>query len=190
MHTCDPVKGMMTTSSALSMLMVYVIAFAVSLYLRRSIRLPTLLVTIAVFMVPTTLNETKGTLIMLPVAMLAPALFMPPGSRPLRRIVPIVAIGTVALVSYMSVYNYLIQHREYGQELGTFFSERHVDRYLYTGAAEGDSKFVGRFDSVVIATDMLSRDPLTLAFGLGAGNVSESSLPGFEGQYAFYLNRY
>lgn len=190
MHTGDPIRGMATTSSALSLLMVCVVALAVSLYLRRRIRLPMLLVAIGVFVLPATLNETKATLLLLPVALLAPAMFMPRGSRSLRRIVPIVAVGSLALGTYMSVYNYLIQNRNSGQELGTFFSERYVDDYLYTGVAEGESKRYGRFDSIAIAAQTISRDPLTLAVGYGAGNVSESSLPGFDGQYASYVERY
>jgi hypothetical protein len=36
----------------------------------------------------------------------------------------------------------------------------------------------------------ISGDPLTAAFGLGAGNVSTSFLPQFDGEYAAYYERY
>lgn len=190
MHTGDPIRGMATSSSALSMLMLCGITLLVALYLHRRIRLPLLLLGVAVLFLPTTLNETKGTVVLLPIALLAPALFMPARARPMRRLVPVAAIGSIALFSFVVVYDYLVQYRETGQQIGTFFSEGHVESYLYSGAAEGEDRYVGRFDSVLIAAKMLSDDPLKLAFGLGAGNVSVSFLPGFEGRYASYFEPY
>jgi len=187
MHTGDPIRGMATSSSALSLLMISAIALLVSLYLRRRIKLSLLLVGIAAFMVPTTLNETKGTAVMLPVALLAPALFMPPGSRTLRRLVPVLVIGCVALSMFAAAYNAM---RRYGnaKPIAEFFMEGDVADYVYTGAADGADRYVGRVDSVVIAARMISTDPFKLAFGFGAGNVSPSSLPGFGGQYAVYFS--
>jgi hypothetical protein len=190
MHTGDPVRGMTSSSSALTILMVCAIALLVSLYLRRRIGLRLLTVGIGVFLLPTTLNETKSTFLLLPLAMLVPPLFMAKGSRSLRKLVPIAAIGGVAVLSYVTIYDFLIQYRSTGHDIGSFFTEGYVEKYLYTGAAEGDGNGVGRVDSVVFATKVLSADPLALAFGLGAGNVSESKLPGFDGQYSTYLDRY
>ena len=191
MHTGDPIRGMATSSSALSLLMVCAIVLLVSLYFRSRIKLPYLLIAIALLMVPTTLNETKGTFVMLPVAMLAPAFFMPRGSRPFRKMVPIIAIGMVALVAFVAAYDRMITHRDGGVTIVEFFTEGRVNTYLYTGAAEGEDRYVGRFDSVAIAMKMISDDPLKLAFGYGAGNVSTSrSLPGFEGEYGIFFDRY
>ncbi len=191
MHTGDPIQGMATSSSALSLLMVCAIVLLVSLYLRSRIKLPFLLFATALLMVPTTLNETKGTFVMLPVAMLAPAFFMPRGARPFRKMVPIIAIGMVALIAFVAVYDRMITHRDDGVTIIEFFTEGRVNTYLYTGAAEGEDRYIGRFDSVAIASKMISADPLKLAFGYGAGNVSTSrSLPGFEGDYGIYFDRY
>lgn len=186
MHTGDPIRGMATSSSALSLLMVCAIALLVSLYLRRKIKLPLLFLGIAAFMIPTTLNETKGTVVMLPVALLAPALFMPPGSRIVRRLVPVAAIGCVALAAFAVGYNVMLRHGDH-RPIVEFFTEGDVADYVYTGAADGEDRFVGRVDSVFIAARMISADPFKLAFGFGAGNVSPSSLPGFGGRYAVYF---
>ncbi|MBN1239524.1 MAG: hypothetical protein JXB36_13555 [Gammaproteobacteria bacterium] len=190
MHTGDPVRGTATTSSALTLLMCCGIALIVTLYLRKRIKLPMLLVGIAFLGLPTMLNETKSTLLMMPIAVLAPALFMPSGSRPLKKMIPLVAVGCAALLSYMAVYNTLIQHRDDGKELGSFLTEGHIEDYLYTGFAEGDGTWIGRFDSIALAMRGISGDPLRVAFGYGAGNVSESALPGFDGQYVAYVELY
>lgn len=190
MNTGDPVRGTTTSSSALSMLMVCVIALLVTLYLHRRIRLPLLLCAVAVYFLPTTLNETKGTLLMMPVALLGPTLFMPRGSRSLRRIFPVAAVGGAALFAYVLIYNSLIVYGQYGHKIGTFLTGGYVESYLYTGASEGEDRYIGRIDSVDFAVQVLSADPLKFAFGLGAGNASHSSLPGFDGQYASYYERY
>src|SRR5690606_15733217 len=120
----------------------------------------------------------------------APALFMPQGARAFRRLLPLAAVGVLALASFMAVYNSLIQHRSDGKELGSFLTEGHVEDYLYTGFADGDGTWIGRFDSVHLAIRGISSDPLKLGFGYGAGNVSKSALPGFDGQYVAYVDLY
>lgn len=187
MDTGDPVRGTTPTSSALSMLLIFGIAALVALYLRKKIRFRTALVVIAVLFLPTTINETKATLLLLPVALLAPAFYMPRGSRALRRILPIVAIGALAGVVFIGVYNAMIQNRPDGKSLSEFVADGRIERYLYTGGAEEGANYIGRVDSFEIAAEHISRDPLTLAIGMGAGNVSMSFLPAFDGKYAFYF---
>jgi hypothetical protein len=190
MHTGDPIRGMATSSSSLTLVMLGAIAVFVTLYLYRKIRLTVLLAVIAVYFLPTTLNETKGTVLILPIALLAPAFFMPRGLGAFRRMIPVAGIGTLALFAYVLVYNSLITYSQYGHSIGSFFGKGYVEGYVYTGAAEGEGRYVGRVDSVDIALKTLSKDGLALAFGLGAGNVSTSSLPGFDGAYASYYDRF
>jgi hypothetical protein len=190
MATGDPVRGTATTSSALSLLMLCGIAALVALYLRRKIRFRTALVLIAILFLPTTINETKATLLLLPVAVLVPALYMPRGSRALRRILPIVAIGALAGVAFVGVYDTMVQNRENGPSLGTFFGEGRFERYLYSGGPQEGANYIGRLDSVEIAAEHLARDPLTLAIGMGAGNVNTSFMRAFDGKYAFYYERF
>src|SRR5690606_8927211 len=123
LHTGDPVRGMAATSSSLSLLMIGVIVLLVSLYYRRKLGFAFLLAAMAVFFLPTTLNETKGTAVMLPFALLLPAIFMPSGSKVLRKLVPVVMAGAAALVVFAAVYDYFIQYRQNGSPLASFFSE-------------------------------------------------------------------
>jgi len=190
MQTGDVVRGTATTSSALSMLMMCAITAVVSLYLRRELRLPTVILLVGAFVLPTTLNETKATLLLLPLAVVVPALMMPKGSRSAARLVPIVALGAVAMVAFIAVYDSLIRYSPTGQPIGQFVGETSYLRYLYSGAAEQGANYIGRFDSLEFAVQGIGGDPLTAAFGLGAGNVSTSFLPQFDGEYAAYYDRY
>ncbi len=189
MNTGDPVRGTAATSSALSMLLVCGIAGVVSLYLRRRLSLLAVVCLIAWLFAPTTLNETKATALLLPVALFVPA-FVARGTGVARRLVPIIAIGCAAGIAFFVVYNTMIQYREHGQRLDDFVDTGSFTQYLYTGAAKHDAKYMGRFDTIQFALDHTSRDPLTFAFGMGAGNVSPSFKPQFQGKYVAYYDRY
>ncbi|HSC16138.1 MAG TPA: hypothetical protein VLI71_13530 [Gammaproteobacteria bacterium] len=190
MHTGDPVKGTLTTSSAMSMFLVAVIAGCVTFYLRGRLSLRALIVLCAALFLPTTINETKATLLLLPFALLVPAMLMPGKARQLRKVAPVLGVGFVAVTAFVLVYNYLIQYREYAGPISEYFTTDTALYYLYTGAANTDQNYIGRFDSIEIALEHTSQDPLRLAFGYGAGNVSESFLPEFAGQYWSYFTRF
>jgi hypothetical protein len=187
MQTGDVVRGMATTSSALSMLLMCGITAIVSLYLRNKVRLRTMVVVIALCVLPATLNETKATLFLLPMALIVPALFMPKGSRARKHLVPIVALGAIAMVAFVAVYDYLIQFSPAGEPISQFFTDESAIRYL---AADEGANYIGRFDSIELAFQGITGDPLTAAFWLGAGNVSTSFLPQFDGEYAAYYERF
>ena len=192
MNDGDPVKGTTTSSSSLSMFMVVAIAGVVILYLRGRLRLLAVLVLVAWLFMPTTINETKATIILLPFALLVPALTMPPGSRAARKLVPIAAIGAMAGFAFVVMYNSLIAYRDYSHTLGDMVNGPGLIKYyFYTGAAENqDAQYVGRFDSIEFAFEHTARDPITFAFGMGAANVAESALQQFAGKYWSYYMRY
>lgn len=188
-HTGDPVRGTLTASSSMSLLMLIAVTGVVIAYLRGRLRIGAMLLLAAWMFSSTTINETKATLVLLPVALLMPALLM--GRRDLlRRLLPLAAVGALAITAFVGVYNYFIQFRQYPDSLGDFFSTKELSYYLYTGAANTDQPYVGRFDSIELALEHTSGDPLKLAFGYGAGNVTESFLPEFAGRYWDYYLRF
>jgi hypothetical protein len=190
MHTGDPVRGTLTTSSVMSLFMLAAVAAVVVLYLRGRLRLAPMLALCAWLFAATTINETKATLLLLPVALLLPVLLMPGKGRAMRRLVPLLAIGALATTVFVSAYNYFGQYRQYSVPIGEFFSGEALRYYVYTGAANTDQPYIGRFDSIEIALEHTTADPLTFAFGYGAGNVSESFLPQFSGAYSDYYLRF
>jgi len=189
MHTGDVVVGTTSNSGTLSVLMVAGITTVTVMYLRRRLALMPLLVLTAFMLVPTMLNETKATLVMLPVAMLAPILFMRRTEKPFRRLMPLLAVFVVTGTAFIAVYNAMIQHRNPDASLQQFWFEGGVVDYVYKGSLEGDER-IGRVDSVQIALREISETPMRAIFGLGIGNVSSAKLPGFEGTYAHYYDAY
>jgi hypothetical protein len=152
--------------------------------------MPALAALAAWLFLPTTINETKATLLLLPFALAVPALLIPGKAHLLRKLMPLFAVGVIGVTAFVFVYNYLIQYREYAGPISEYFSGDTLRYYLYTGAANQDEAYIGRFDSIEIALEHTSRDPLKLAFGYGAGNVSESFLPEFAGRYWSYFLRF
>jgi hypothetical protein len=189
MHTGDPVRGTLKTSGGFSLFMVTAIAGVVILYLRGRLRLSAMLLLAAWLFLPTMINETRATMVLLPAALLVPALIMPGKRHLMRRMLPLVAIGGIAFAGFVGTYNYFIQYRQYYSSFEDSWSLDKLRYYFYTGAADRDAEYVGRFDSIEFALEHTTQDPLTLAFGLGAGNVSESFLPEFNGRYANYFLR-
>jgi hypothetical protein len=191
MGTGDPVRGTAATSSALSMLLLCGIAGIVTLYLRDKLKPSRAFLLIAWLFIPTTLNETKATILLLPITLILPALAMPRGMKAGRKLLPIIGMGAIAAVGYVIVYNALLQYRERGASIGDFAAKRgFVEQYLYTGAADHDVKYLGRFDSIQLAFEHIVDDPTKLVFGWGAGNVSTSSLTQFEGEFVAYYDRF
>ena len=190
MHTGDPVKGTTTASSSLSMLLICGIGVVVAMYLRRRIGLLPALGLIGILFLPTTINETKATLLLLPVALVLPALLMPRGSRRVGRLVPVLAVGGIAAAAFVATYDFMIQHRTNGEPIAEYFTRDQLMEYLNPREAGGNPEAIGRFDSIEIALERNAVDPMRLAFGLGAGNVSASFLPQFDGEYAAYFQRF
>jgi hypothetical protein len=104
--------------------------------------------------------------------------------------VPIFAVGALAVVTFVGMYNTMQSYRN-SQTIGEFFmNEGTIERYFYAGSENYETNYIGRFDSAKFAVERLSRNPLEFAFGLGAGNVSTSVIADFNGEYADYFDRY
>jgi hypothetical protein len=98
---------------------------------------------------------------------------------------PVMVICAIGVVAFAAVYNFMIEARWGGNTIGEFISTGQYELYLYRGVeVGGDSRNVGRIDSMILPVVILSEDWMQLLFGLGIGNVSPSSLPGMEGAYA------
>jgi hypothetical protein len=186
MHTGDPVTGTLTTSSALSIILCIAIAVVMTLYVNRKLTFPITAILFCYLAAPTAINETKATLLLLPLATLGPFILAHDIPGKWKRATPVFVLCGLGILGFIVVYNTLIQARWWGgaAEIGDFFAGGHVQTYLYRGVS-GDNPpdVVGRLDSILIPIDFLSENWMQLLFGLGPGNVSPAFLPGMEGEY-------
>jgi hypothetical protein len=181
----DPVAGTLVTSSILSIFLVSVIAMLFAFHLHRKISLATLLILSLMLFLPTALNETKGTLVLLPFAIVAPLMLFKGESK--KAAVPVLLIGVVMIGGFVALYNLSLGMTK-ERSISEFVSEGAFVEYLYKKEARNPDASVadkvGRVDSYILATKTLSSDPSKLFLGLGIGNVSEGFTPIFWGEYA------
>jgi len=186
MHTGDPITGTVTTSGVLSIILCIAVAVVMTLYVNRKLTFPVAAVLFVYFAAPTSINETKATLFLLPIATLGPFVLAHDVERRWKRAVPVFVLFACGIVGFVVVYNALIQARWWGgaEQIGDFFAGGHVEYYLYRGASGDEAPdVVGRLDSIILPVNILSQDWMKLIFGLGPGNVSPAFLPGMEGAY-------
>jgi len=189
-YTGDEVRGTVLDSGILSMFLICAVLVMVGLLLKRRISVFWFTVLFFLLLLPTTINETKVTVIFLPLGLLVTLLI---GAEPGKRL-RYAGLTLIALIGFgaifVPVYDMLEEHNHYKVKLVDFFTnEQQLNNYLIAhgrnrGTGIGGTKLSGRGDAVMVPVAYLARDPVTLAFGLGIGNVSPSNLgKNFEGTY-------
>jgi cell division protein FtsW (lipid II flippase) len=191
--TGDWTSGSLLISSILSMFLVSAVCVLTAFYLRKQLRFRNYLLIAILLLIPTTVNETKGTLVLLPIGLLAVFLVgSEPGTR-LRNMAVVTGLMAVFGAIFVPVYDHFIADRPYGgTSIGEFMTDRDkVEGYLYKETEVGATGAVGRGDAILVPLRELAKSPPQLVFGLGIGNASVSSLgPRFNGRYAAVYGRF
>lgn len=203
--TGDVIAGTLVISSVLSMFLIASIAVLVAYYLKGYIRSGRFLVLLALLFLPATLNETKSTLVLFPLALFLPILLLPEGRAKWRYIVLSGVATLIAMVVFFAIYDHFMMPRKNEGLVEFIGSKDRIVHYLYGGAAAANSaeidgrerplglgyslpeERVERIDSVVLPLRVLSADPVKLLVGLGVGNVSDSYVAALKGHYVHYL---
>ena len=114
MHTGDGITGTVTTSNSLTLVLCLAITLIMTLYVHRKITLSLALVLFCYLAAPTAINETKATLLLLPIATLGPFFLARGVEGKWRKAVPVLGICVFAMVGFAIVYNILIEARWWG----------------------------------------------------------------------------
>jgi hypothetical protein len=187
----DSVTGSLSDSGILSMFLICVALVLTGMLLKHRIGKLKYLVIFLILLFPTTINETKVTVIFMPAGLLVTLLV---GADPGKRLrYAFVAIGLLVVFGaiFVPVYNKMEEADPRHIDIVEFYtSQKRLSYYLAT--PEKDSKETGlggntsarRADALTIPFQYLSKDPVKLAFGLGLGNASPSlTSKSFEGAY-------
>lgn len=187
LDTGDVVRGTLPSSGLLSIFLVGVIAVLWAFYLSGRFRLSQFVAMAFILFIPTTLNETKGTLLLLPLALLVP-FFISRVAGKARVAISLVAIGAILIGAYSVTYNYFGESR--GRNIVDFYTEGEFSDYLYSGEDAEDLTHPRRGDAVVWAFEALSGDPVTVLVGFGAGNVRASFTDILAGDHTYAWDEY
>jgi len=184
--TGDYTMGTLGNSGYLSIFLICFAAVLVAMYARKLLPFRIAAPLLLLVLIPTTINETKATLFLVPLAVAIPFIAAAKTNRLLNA-----AKATMILAGFLAIFVPIYDHfmmPRYGYSIIDFFQmEGRVEGYLAKGAEVGGTGQVGRLDGVVVAYDVLMQDPSTAMLGLGMGNVTESTFgPQYQGEY-FYL---
>lgn len=189
----DDVIGTLMNSATLSIFLISVMCVAAALTLRERISKPAFLLLFVLLIIPTTINETKATLFLLPVGLIT-TLFV--GAPPQRRL-RIAGFSAVLMLVFgalfVPIYDYFsVVNNRYPYTLESFFTnKKEVEHYLDQGTDVGSRKEAGRIDSVEVPLEAFLSDPVHLMLGVGVGNGSISTLgSGYTGEYEPLYGRY
>jgi hypothetical protein len=186
----DDVRGTLIESGILSMFLICAALVLVGLVLKRRIGNVWFLVLFLILLFPTTINETKVTVIFLPIGLFVTVMV---GAQPGKRL-RYAALGMTALMVFgaifIPIYDLMEEKNPYKVSIVDFFTnEKELNKYLVSntkssGAGVGSSKHAHRAEAMVVPVKYLAKDPVRFAFGLGLGNVSPSNIgKNFEGNY-------
>jgi hypothetical protein len=189
----DEVFGTLMISSIESIFLIGGICIAAALMLRGRMSRLMFFALFVLFVIPTTINETKGTFFLLPIGLLVTLIA---GSAPHKRIrVVLSAITLIAVFAavFLPIYDFFARaNNPYPYTFEDFITHpQDIDKYLDKKSDVGSRGEVGRVDSVTEPLRTFSSDPVHLMFGVGAGNASLSSLGNdYTGAYYGLYGRY
>ncbi len=171
----DVVTGTLKGSGVLSIFLLAAVAVLTGIHLKNHLRWRWYIGCVGAAFIPTTINETKVTLFVLPIALIVPLLFTPMGIAKGKRLIGITALLVLGVSVFVPVYDHFqLQRRDEGI-VEFLMEENRVETYL---------ERTGRAETVLKPTRTLAGDPATLLLGLGSGNVSESHFgAGYSGKY-------
>ncbi|MCK5096489.1 MAG: hypothetical protein KAR45_00205, partial [Desulfobacteraceae bacterium] len=117
----DPMGGTVghSSSGVLSIFLLIIISFLVAFYIKEEISLPVFILAMAAAFLPTTLNETKITFFLLPVAFLLPAIFIKAKRKTIFRVMLVMFIFLSSFFVLKGIYDYF-QTQRWGYGIQTF----------------------------------------------------------------------
>lgn len=170
----DPMGGTLgaNTSGTLSVLLLLVLAFYIACYLRDRVNFFQFFLGAMILLLPTAMNETKITFVLLPVCFVLPLMFGGIEKRKLWKVLLLFCFAGIALVSLKTIYDFFIVKR-WGYGI--------VDFVQMEGRLAGYADM--RLGPIMKTLEMAFDDPVFFFFGVGAGNASGSFTAQMTGAY-------
>ena len=188
--TGDPVQGTLLDSGILSIFLICAGLVLTGVLLKRRIGRLRYAVLLLLLLSPTTINETKVTVILLPFGLLTTLILGADKGKRLRYAGMALAFLVTFGAIFVPIYDKMEENDPYKINIVDFFTnQQQLNRYLVSKdprSGLGGTRPARRGDALRIPIQYLAKDPVLLAFGLGLGNASPSTLgKNFQGSYYF-----
>lgn len=177
----DPIGGTLghSASGVLAIYLLTVLSFIVAFYFKNKLSFPVFVLALAAAFIPISLNETKITFILFPIAFLFPAIFLRAQRAAIFRVILVLFIFSSSFFVLKGIYDFF-QQKRWGYGIVTFVS--------MPGRLEEYSQ--KRVKPIMDAMKNAQKDARFLIFGRGAGNVSEGFTKKLDGRYVREGNYY
>jgi hypothetical protein len=185
----DDVRGTAADSGILSIILICMALVVLGCYMRKQITATRFFTLFFLLLLPTMINETKATVLLLPIGILTTIVAgSPAGQRAKVFAMGVLLLGVFGAI-LVPVYDWMAEKNPYKNErhlMDFFTNQQEMNKYMETkgGAGLGTQHAVRRGDAIRVPMQYLAKDPVRLAFGLGIGNASHSNLgQQFQGTY-------
>jgi hypothetical protein len=186
----DDVRGTVLDSGIMSMLLICVVCVLMGFFMRGQLKKWPFFILFFLLLFPTTINETKATVILLPVGLMATIIAASPPGKKLKVFFAGTALLGMFAAILFPIYALMNANSPYKDDkslLDFFTNEKQLGNYVNDKkdiGVGGAKRMVGRGTAIKLPLKYLARDPVNLAFGLGLGNASHSNLgEQFSGRY-------
>lgn len=176
----DFVTGTLSSSGIMSVYLVCSLGLIIGFYLKKLIGFRVFLMLFFAIFIPTTLNETKGTFVLLPIVILVPLFLINTSSKVFKKYLILLVMSGLAMVVFVTTYEQLYSRRNV---LEFYTQKEALQGYLYKSAGTEGYNEPGKIDSIVLPIHYLSKDPADLYVGVGIGNASPSFIPRTGGRF-------
>lgn len=195
-------------SGVLSILLLSGMAVLTAFYARGVISGARLFILLLVLGLPTAINETKVTFILLPLVVSVPYLLASRKKINIGKLAPLLVTLVVIFGGYITLYNHFYKeagsegvgiaafwdkaakylYREHQFDSGTLTEDRRIGgNTVLNKDPIGSKEGGGRMDKILLPILTLSEDPVKLWVGLGVGNVSTSVIGQFSGKFSYRI---
>jgi hypothetical protein len=194
--TGDGISGTLLLTSYTSPFLICVACVLTAFFIRKRLSLWLYLALLAWTLGPAAINETKVSLILLPMGLIAVLALASSRGERLKNMAYAAGLTTVLLAGFVTMYSYTQRDVEGGLDLQEFFFKGGVQEYLDNDKELGDDTdeeqdYVGRVNALVVPLKYIAQDPIKLWFGLGVGNASVSPLGDqFRGEYGQLFEKF
>jgi len=181
----DDVSGTLLYSGLLSLFLISIVCVATAALVRRRISLWLFVPLFMLLVLPTAINETKMTIIVLPLALMAVCILGAPPRARMRNAALAMMLLAMFGALFVPIYDHFIVKQQYEVPIAEFFADKdRMGRYMGEGAQVGSARTAGRTDAILTPLREITATATHAAFGFGMGNASESALgERFSGHY-------
>jgi len=193
LDTGDYIGGTFSRAPQLSLFLLSGMSVLAAFYFTNKLPKIKFVILLILLFIPSALNETKAAPLLLPFAIIIPAILSKNETKNLKKVIAISIIIGTSLTLFQIIYtkfynpkfhviNYFISDK------ATNYLKKSQD--LETLSDFGPETEHGRFDAVIYSYHFISKDIGRVFFGVGIGNASKSFISKYDGKFKEDYEKY